>query len=139
MRVASHRRFTEPMIKREDRGDPVIDPDTNEPKTIAFIPRSIRSKNLCRSSADVNEDLRIIDALKAAQDDHKAYKSKMTEHKKIISGLEIKISKERLTQKFVKTLFLFAQTLGIKMTHYKTTREQVPPPSKPSRTMQPSL
>ena len=72
-RGVSHLRFNEPMINPDDRGKPVLDPEANEPQTIAFIPRSIRTKNLCRTSANVNEDLQLIDALKATQDDHKAY------------------------------------------------------------------
>ena len=74
VRVASHGRFTNPMIERDDQGCPVLNPKMHEPKTIPFIPRSIRTKNPCRSSANVNEDLRIINALKAAQDDREAYK-----------------------------------------------------------------
>ena len=104
------------MIKRYDRGNPVMDPKKNEPKTIAFIPRGIRTKNPCRSSANVNEDPQISDAMKAAQSqyDHKEYKSEMKGHVKIISRLDITIRKERLTKEFYQTIFLFDQMLVIK-------------------------
>ena len=104
LKAASYSCFNELIIERDDRGDPIHDSEMHEPKTIPFIPRSIRTKNPCLSFADVNEDLRIIGALKTAQDDHKAYKSRMTEHVKTIRRLEIKIREERRMKRVLQNI-----------------------------------
>ena len=98
-RESSHARFTERLVLRDDRGQPVLDTNQDE-QQVNFIPRSIRSKNPVRSSDDVKEDSRIVVVMQQTEDRHKMYKAKQAKDIKALSGLEITIRYEGLAVMF---------------------------------------
>ena len=122
-RETSHLRFNEPTtLKDPHTGDPLRD-ESGAPRTVPFIPRAFRKKCPVQSSADVNKDTKIIDALKKGQDLHAEYQKAMTDICKEIGGLEIKLRKEKFQSLFHADAFIYAQALLIA----KITLEGSPP------------
>ncbi len=112
-RESSHKRFDEPMVLKDDKGQPIMDEETGEPKTVGFIPRSVRKKVPVVFSADVKEDRRAVGIKERARAVLEKYQSSMAELIKEASGLEIKFRKEQVSSSFLDTVFLYAQTIVI--------------------------